>query len=132
MTDAIAANNPLSTIARIERALSGLRVPATPGEYDLHKMIADALTQHNVEFFHEVTLMPRCRIDFVVDGVGIEVKKGKVSPRMLKTQAARYLASEKLCALMLITTRGASLPGIMGGKPVKVFGLNRLWGVSLS
>ncbi len=123
--------NTKAALDRIIGALSGLRVPATPGEYDLHAMIAGAFAAADIAFSHEVTLAPRCRIDFMVGDVGIEVKKTHVSARALKAQTAKYLASDKLAALVLITTRGASLPATIASKPVMVLGLNRLWGVAL-
>ena len=63
--------------------------------------------------------------------VGIEVKKGKVNGRLLRSQAEKYLAFPQVQALLLVTGASAALPGLLGGKPVKVFGLNRLWGVAL-
>ena len=36
-----------------------------------------------------------------------------------------------LSALILVTTDRAIVPGEIAGKPVVVFGLNRLWGVAL-
>lgn len=118
-------------LSALEKALGVLRVPAAPGEYDLHRMIGKALQASGIEYRHEVSLGPRCRIDFLAGTVGIEVKKGAVSPRQLKAQAARYLRAPVLSALLLVVAGGAALPGEIQGKPVVVFGLNRLWGVSL-
>lgn len=112
-------------------ALGGLRVPVAPGEYDLHDMISKALIRAGYEPRHEVALGPRRRIDFVVDRLGIEVKKGKPARRALMEQAARYLESAELEGLLVVVERSASLPGHLAGKPVKVLGLNRLWGVAL-
>ena len=119
------------TLAAVLAALRPLRVPATPGEYDLHRMIGEALARAGIACEHEVPLGPRCRIDFLAGSVGIEVKRGTVAARALRAQAEKYLKSDRLSALVLITTRGVRMPGEIAGKQVVVFGLNRLWGVAL-
>ncbi len=112
-------------------ALSALRIPVAPEERQLHEMIAAALRGAGIDARHEAMIAPRCRIDFLAGDVGIEVKRGRLNSARLKAQAARYLASPHLAALILVTTDRALLPGEILGKPVVVFGLNRLWGVSL-
>ncbi len=118
-------------IRQICAALSALRIPVAPEERALHTMIADALRKAGIEAAHEVMIAPRCRIDFLCGAIGIEVKRGKQSRARLRAQAARYLASPMLEALILVTTDGVSLSGRICEKPVVVFGLNRLWGVAL-
>ncbi len=118
-------------LAAVERALSALRVSPAPQERELHRLIAGALEGAGLPFLHEARLGPRCRIDFLAGRVGIEVKKGKVNRRLLRAQAEKYLAFQQVEALLLVTGAGADLPGLLQGKPVKVFGLNRLWGVAL-
>ena len=58
-------------IERIARALKALRIPLIENEYTLHDMIAAVLQDGGFCVCHEVKLAPRCRIDFLVDGVGI-------------------------------------------------------------
>lgn len=118
-------------LEQVEKALAVLRVSPTPGEYDLHRLVAGALEAADLQYRHEVALGPRCRIDFLVGNVGIEIKKGHVNARRLRAQAEKYLAFEEVGALMLVTMGSAALPGVLMGKKVRVFGLNRLWGVSL-
>lgn len=118
-------------LAAVERALEPLRVPPAPQELELHRLIAGALEAAGLPFVHEARLGPRCRIDFLSGRVGIEVKKGKVNGRLLRSQAEKYLTFPQVQALLLVTGASAALPGLLGGKPVKVFGLNRLWGVAL-
>lgn len=118
-------------LEQVEKALAVLRVSPTPGEYDLHRLVAGALEAADLRYRHEVALGPRCRIDFLVGNVGIEIKKGHVNARRLRAQAEKYLAFEEVGALMLVTMGSAALPGVLMGKKVRVFGLNRLWGVSL-
>ena len=116
---------------RLTNALSALRIPLSESEYQLHQWIAAALDSGGFVVQHEARLGPRCRIDFLVDGVGIEVKRGKPQKGPLLQQCARYLAFEEVEALILALDESVRLPAQVLGKPVIVFGLNRLWGVAL-
>lgn len=116
---------------RLTHALATLRIPLTESEYQLHERIAAALSSGGFVVQHEVPLGPRCRIDFLIDGIGIEVKRGKPQRAPLIKQCARYLACEQVEALILALDTSVTLPRTIGGKPVVVFGLNRLWGVAL-
>ena len=118
-------------IEAICAALSALRIPVAPEERQLHALVASALSAAGIEFQHEAVIAPRCRIDFLAGSVGVEVKRGRLETKRLAAQAARYLASPMLTALVLLTTDRAIVPGEIAGKPVLVFGLNRLWGVAL-
>ena len=112
-------------------ALSALRIPVNPEERVLHEMVAAALQAADIAARHEAVIAPRCRIDFLAGGVGIEIKRGRLNAKRLTAQAARYLSSPLVSALILVTTDRAPLPDKIHGKPVVVFGLNRLWGVAL-
>lgn len=118
-------------IDRLTRALSSLRIPLIVNEYQLHEHIAAALRDGGFVIHHEARLGPRCRIDFLTDGIGIEVKRGKPQKAALLRQCSRYLESDQLEALILVLDSSVSLPREIGGKPLITFGLNRLWGVAL-
>ena len=118
-------------IARILSALSAVRMPAQPEEYDIHAQVAAALGAAGLPFEHEYRLGPRCRIDFRVGRVGIEVKKGRPASSDLTRQLRRYLASDALDAVIVVTQRVVALPRTLCGKPVHLISLNRLWGVAL-
>ena len=118
-------------IRRIVAALAALRMPAMPDEYDIHDRIAAVLAAGGFKYDHEYRLAPRCRIDFRVGRVGIEVKKGRPAPVALTRQLRRYLASPELDAVVVVMQRVVALPEILMGKPVYILSLNRLWGVAL-
>lgn len=118
-------------VTRIIDALSAVRMPAQPEEYDIHAQVAAALSAASISYEHEYRLGPRCRIDFRVGRVGIEVKKGRPVLSDLVKQLKRYLDSESLDAVVVVTQRGVSLPQKLSGKPVCAVSLNRLWGVAL-
>ena len=112
-------------------ALSAVRMPAQPEEYDIHAQVASALDAAGLPFEHEYKLGPRCRIDFRVGRVGIEVKKGRPASSDLAKQLGRYLASDELDAVIVVTQRVTRVPESICGKPVYLISLNRLWGVAL-
>jgi len=116
---------------RIGSALSTVRVPARPEEYDIHAAVAGALDAAGLDYAHEYRLGPRCRIDFAVGRVGIEVKKGRPAASQLAAQLRRYLESDALDGVIVVTQRALPLPATINGKPVRLISLNRLWGVAL-
>lgn len=91
-------------------------------EEDVQIGIAELLNGVGVEFKREARLGVRDRIDFLAaEGVGIEVKvAGTVSD--LGMQALRYVAHERVKALVVVTTRARHtfLPPTLQGKPVHV------------
>lgn len=115
----------------IEIALSTIRTPAMPGEYDLHAEVADALQRAALPHLHEFKLAPRCRIDFLVGHIGIEIKKGRPTASALREQLTRYLKSDALDAMIVVTQRTVPLPPTICGKPIRLLALNSLWGVAL-
>ena len=116
---------------QIINAISTLRAPLQQGEYDLHRLVMDALDAAAIPYAHEVKLAPRCRIDLMCSGVGIEIKRGMVDKTRLVNQLRRYAACEAIEALILVTEKTVALPRTIGGKPVKLVCLNRLWGIAL-
>ena len=112
-------------------ALRRLRVPLQRGEYDLHALALAALGEAGLSAEHEVTLAPRCRIDFLCGGVGIEIKRGRVERAKVLAQLTRYAQSGRLSALVLVTERSLSLPPSVAGVPLTVLCLSRLWGIAL-
>ena len=48
-----------------------------------------------------------------------------------RREIARYLESDALDALLVVAQQAVPLPAAIGGKPVELFSLNRLWGVAL-
>ena len=63
--------------------------------------------------------------------VGVEVKNSRPERARLLRQVDKYLACAEVDALIVVSQRAISLPAACRGKPVILFTLNRLWGVSL-
>lgn len=112
-------------------ALRCLRAPIQQGEYDLHRLVMDTLAARGIPVQHEVPLGPRCRIDLMCGGVGIEIKRGKPARARLVEQLTRYARCQQITALVLVAERSVELPRQICGKPVQVICLNRLWGIAL-
>ncbi len=112
-------------------ALMELRSPFALYEYDIHRYVEGCLREAGLTFEHEARIGIGCRIDYLVGDVGIEIKKGKPSSKMLISQLARYAACERVNSIIVLTQRSVSLPSYVGGKPVSAVSLNSLWGVAL-
>ena len=105
--------------------------PPEGHEMDIHKMVAKRLSEAGLPFVHEAKLAPGCRIDYLVDGIGIEIKKGRPDAAAVKKQLSRYAACDGVKAIILLTQRTVTVPPSVLGKPVHVIVLNQLWGVAL-
>ena len=116
---------------RIIEAISALRAPLQQGEYDLHRLVMDALDAAALPWEHEVKLAPRCRIDLMCGGVGIEIKRGKVEKARIIEQLRKYADCPQVQGLILVTEKTVPVPHTINGKPVRLICLNRLWGIAL-
>lgn len=116
---------------RVAEALGTIRCGASAAEEELHAQAAQALGAAGIEAAHEVRLAPRCRIDFMAGGIGIEIKKKRPERAKLIAQLARYAACPQVRALIVVAPRGVDLPRRISGKPVTMLALERLWGISL-
>ena len=116
---------------RVISAIRTVRAPATPGEYDIHAMLAAAFDAAGLEYVHEYPLAPRCRLDFMCSGVAVEVKKGRPQAARLTRQLSRYMQSDKVREMVVVVQKRAPLPETICGKRVHLISLNMLWGVAL-
>jgi CRISPR/Cas system-associated exonuclease Cas4 (RecB family) len=115
----------------IIRCLTNIRVLPGLSEYEVHTMITAALRNGGFDMRHEVAIAPRCRIDFLIGSIGIEIKKGRPQREKLMRQSEKYLVLEEISALILVVERNVTMPRFICGKPVFVIGLNKQWGVAL-
>lgn len=118
-------------IQRLTAAIKTIRCCATATEEELHAQVRAALEAAGFVPIHEARLAPRCRIDFLVGDLGIEIKKNRPDPAKLKSQLARYAVCPQVTQLLVIAPQGVNLPKEIGGKPVMQIALKRLWGISL-
>lgn len=115
----------------IEQTLTAMRVPKQWEEKSLHTAVLKRLRQSGFPAEHEVKLGPRCRIDILSSGVGIEIKLGRPNRTALIKQLTRYAASPLVSALLVVCEHGLSLPAVIQNKAVRVVSLQRLWGLAM-
>lgn len=83
---------------RVTAALATLRVGAADSEEQLHRQAAEAFANAGLEAAHEVSLAPRCRIDFMVGDIGVEIKKKRPQRAPLVAQLTRYANCPQVAA----------------------------------
>ena len=119
------------TAEQVLMALTSIRSPQTQDEYDLHGLVAEALQRADIEFRHEAPLAKRCRIDFLCENIGVEIKRGRPERVPVERQLRRYAETGKLTALILISEKSLpALPGFIASVPVYPVSLQKLWGVA--
>lgn len=90
-------------------------------EVELHEQLALVIGRAGIPVRREARLTPRDRVDLLVGDIAIEVKvKGK---RVPLEQLERYAEHDAVGGLLLVTTRAATLPPTIGGKPAAVVSL---------
>lgn len=104
----------------------GQNVYTFANEAQLQELLQQSLLSAGYAVRREVRLTLADRIDFVVERVGIEVKIND-SPAQVARQVRRYLTSDLIDQVMLVTTRALHLkvPAMVDG-PVDVIWLARL------
>lgn len=108
----------LATMARIRAALKGKRFRIRTEE-DFQEGIAHVLEAAAIPFQREARLSDHERVDFLVAGVGLEVKV-QGSLRSVVAQLRRYALQPSVRGLLLVTTRACAMvpPCVLEGKPV--------------
>lgn len=119
-------------LERVMEALSTIRCGAACTEEELHALIMQVLRAAGIEAVHEARLAPRCRIDFLVDHIGIEIKKKRPERAKLLAQLERYAACEQIEQIIVVAPRGINLPERIAGKRITMVALERLWGICLA
>jgi len=104
-----------AAMSAIERALSSRSYDVT-NELRVHAQIDLALNAAGIAYEREAVLDTRSRIDFLVGGVGVEVKVDGSTPAILR-QAARYIEHERIRALVLVTTRARHAQALRSALP---------------
>lgn len=120
------------TADQVLSVLRTLRVAPQPEEYEIHNEITRAFDAAGIEYFHEYTLSPGRRIDFICGKIGVEVKKSRPIAARLRAQLERYLNGTELECVIVVMQKPCALPSTICGKPVYILALNRLWGVALN
>lgn len=97
----------------------------------IHPHIAEALDQAGLHYEHEVKIGPRMRVDFLLDGVVIEVKRRRPDPYRLKKQLERYASSDQVEGVIVVAERSVPVPSEINSKPIRFLSLDSLWGIAV-
>lgn len=112
--------------------IQSVRVTHVDMEYDLQAQVAAAFQKAGILYKKEYQLGPRNRVDFFVDGIAIELKKGRPNRQKVVDQLYRYAAFECVQAIILVLQNSMQVPlSKVKGKPCRVIGLQKLWGIAL-
>ena len=101
-----------ASLKSVTVALGTLRVGAADSEERLHEQAAEAFARAGLEAAHEV-------------------KKKRPQRAPLIAQLTRYASCPQVERLVVLAPRGVDLPKSIGGKPVTMMSLERLWGIML-
>lgn len=112
-------------------ALRTMRAPLSLNEYSMHKLVESVLSNGGFPWLHEAPLAPKSRIDYLSGRIGIEIKRGKPQLKPLLKQISRYLESDRLDSLIVISERQLELPPLILGKRCENLCLIKLWGNAL-
>ena len=119
------------TLCIIWDALSHIRIKRTMDEIEIQREVELQFRSHKIPYDREVRLAPRCRLDFLVDSIAVEVKKRRPAKARLVRQIEKYASLPNIKGVIIVLERHIDIPEIICQKPVKVFSLNRLWGVAI-
>ncbi len=95
-------------------------------EKRLQSDMATELAAAGIAAEREVRLGEGDIIDFIIGGIGMEVKI-KGSKREMYRQCERYCRHERVSSLILATNVATGMPASINGKPVFVALLSRGW-----
>lgn len=113
-------------------AISSIRVAHIEMEYDLQAEVAMAFDQAGICYEKECRLGPRNRVDFFIDGIAVELKKGRPNRQKVIDQLHRYAGFGCVQAVILVLQNSMQVPlSRVSGKPCRVIGLQKLWGIAL-
>lgn len=117
---------------RVCTAIQSIRVTHIDMEYDMQAQVAAAFDKAGIPYKKEHRLGPRNRVDFYVDGIAVELKKGRPNRQKVIDQLYRYAAFECVQAVILVLQNSMQVPlSEINGKPFRVIGLQKLWGIAL-
>jgi hypothetical protein len=111
-------------------ALEAIRIQKPESEAALYDEIHRRLHDAGMQVLRQVKI-PCGRLDFLVGGIVIEAKVGRVWRLGVLRQCARYARIETVEAVVLVTEFGvAPAPASMADKPFRQVAIHRAWGVA--
>jgi hypothetical protein len=107
------------TAAELAEILRGYRFHYWK-ESVLQEGVEMCLKLQDLDYSREMRLGPRSRIDFLVEGVGLEIKTAGSADSVLR-QLARYAGFDAIEGLVLVTNKlRHTFPSEIDGKPLEI------------
>lgn len=117
----------LSSALRIELTH---RVPTY--EHEVQDTVQASLVRLEVPWVREAKIGKKFRIDFKVERIGIEIKKGRPASKSIASQVERYLRTGELDGVIVICERRPlETPSNLAGLPVRWISIGSLRGVTI-
>lgn len=119
-------NNIDIKINNIQKAIKGQKLPLQ-NEKQLQQKLEVLFQENNLDFKREKRLDNSNIIDFMFNGLGVELKiRTKASAMSVYRQIERYCSFDEIEGILLLTAKSTSLPSEINGKPVYVISLSRI------
>lgn len=117
------ANHRAQTIIQLLRSSTIDLSNEKRAQADVEKV----LTLSGIAFQREVRLSPEDVVDFLVDGVAMELKLKGAKKMEVYRQLCRYAKHPSVTALLLASNLSMGLPGVIEGKDAYFVKLGEAW-----
>jgi hypothetical protein len=112
-------------LLKIQRSIKGKRL-SLGDEKRLQGELETGFLSNDIKFEREVHLDKNNIVDFMIDGLAIEIKiKSGGSSMQIYRQLERYAEFSNVEAILLMTAKAISLPESINGKQIFVLSLSR-------
>lgn len=91
------------------------------------EQLATILTIAGIEFHREFRLSPADIVDFLVDGIAVELKMRGAQKKAIFRQLQRYAKHPEVRAILLVAGISMGLPNQVEGKDAFVINLGEAW-----
>jgi hypothetical protein len=120
-------NQQETTIQEIEKIFfKHNRTLTLSNEKILQNEISTIFTNNNIPFEKEFRLDDKNIVDFMINGLAIEIKiNSKVSRMNIYRQLERYALNDKVETILLISSKTMTLPESINNKPIYILQLGR-------
>ncbi|WP_397570632.1 hypothetical protein [Schlesneria sp. T3-172] len=122
----IADEPQIETVRRIIEVLRSVKLDLS-AEKLAQAELAKSFAQHEIAAEREVRLNEHDIVDFLVGGVGIEIKLRGASKKDVYRQLRRYAQSDRISVLILASNLSIGLPEQIEGKDVYLVKLSEGW-----
>lgn len=89
--------------------------------------VEQVLTQAGIPFEREVRLTETDIVDFLIDGIGLELKLRGARKKDVYRQLCRYARHERISSLILASNLSMGLPSVIEGKDAYFVKLGEAW-----